>query len=168
MNNKSLFFLLLLLPNSFSLFFAKELLSNQTIELVTDIGDQQDDLNYQDILFKEVANDNIGLINTILEEYFLINSINKFGHNLLIHAVISGQLNAARLLIDKGIDLNFTDNDGNTALHISLFKRNYDLVDLLLSRGARVNIKNNNNETVINLLQNKQDSQMLKIFKYHE
>lgn len=167
MSNKSLIFLLLLLPNSFSSFFAKELSSDQAIELVTNI-ENQDDLNYQDILFEEVANDNIGLINTVLEEYNLINSINKFGHNLLIHAVISGQLNAARLLIDKGIDLNFTDNDGNTALHIGLFKKNYDLVDLLLAKGAKVNIKNNHNETVINLLQNKQDSQMLKIFRYYE
>lgn len=57
---------------------------------------------------------------------------------LLHHAVIHGQLDAVRLLLDRGADLEAPTRGGETALHIAVLLGHHDVAELLVARGARV------------------------------
>jgi uncharacterized protein len=54
-----------------------------------------------------------------------------------------------KTLIDKGIDINQRDNNGNTALMKAAWRCSVDNVRILLDKGADVNIKNNVGETAL-------------------
>jgi len=59
----------------------------------------------------------------------------------------------AELLIDKCADINFKDLDGNTALNWAAQQKNEELVRLLLSKGVDVTIKNNNGKSALDSVQ---------------
>ncbi|ABC30627.1 FOG: Ankyrin repeat [Hahella chejuensis KCTC 2396] len=46
------------------------------------------------------------------------------------------------ILIDSGADIDEKGDNGNTALHRALYRRNHELVSFLIRSGASVNIKN--------------------------
>ena len=49
-----------------------------------------------------------------------------------------GQVDALRLLLEKGADVNQADKDGTTPLHLACFKGHVDVARLLLEKGAEV------------------------------
>ena len=51
----------------------------------------------------------------------------------------------AALLLDRGIDVNQTDYDGNTALIQATWRNNFNLVEMLLERGANTDHANDSN-----------------------
>lgn len=53
-----------------------------------------------------------------------------------------GHLNACRLLLSRGADMNVKNINGNTPLFYACKSGNYDICELLISRGASVNEKN--------------------------
>ena len=66
--------------------------------------------------------------------------------------VASGHGNArtVNLLLEKGIDVNITDDydyDNNTALSTAVINAKYDVVELLLEKGADINKENNKGDT---------------------
>jgi ankyrin repeat protein len=69
------------------------------------------------------------------------------GGTPLIVTTVTGQTEAARLLIENGASPNATNNDGATALHTAAFFGQPDMVTLLLESGADVNAKNKRGET---------------------
>lgn len=69
------------------------------------------------------------------------------GGTPLIATTVSGQTEAATLLIENGASLSATNNDGATALHTAAFFGHPDTVRLLLEYGAEVNAKNIRGET---------------------
>ncbi|MBV9506013.1 MAG: ankyrin repeat domain-containing protein [Acidobacteriia bacterium] len=58
----------------------------------------------------------------------------------LMYAARQGSLDAARVLVDAGAELNITDPDGTTALVLALINGQYDTAALLVERGADPNI----------------------------
>lgn len=64
------------------------------------------------------------------------------GSSPLISAATFGMVEIARLLIDAGADLDFTNRDGSTALHSAAFFCRADIVDALLAAGADKTIVN--------------------------
>jgi len=60
-----------------------------------------------------------------------------------IDACCSGDLAAARKLLDKGVDVNYTDKDGSTALMWASVMGHVEVVKLLLDRGALIDLQNN-------------------------
>jgi len=71
------------------------------------------------------------------------------GSTPLIVAATYGQIEAVRLLIEKGADINTKNNNGSTALHAAAFLAHPEIVKLLLDKGADVNARNNRGETAI-------------------
>ncbi len=86
----------------------------------------------------------IDLINTRINSNN-INSI-RFGHmyvdgvTLLIYAVRKGYVEATKLLIAKGINLNAQDDSRRTALFYAAGSRNESIVELLIKSGANLDI----------------------------
>jgi len=69
------------------------------------------------------------------------------GSTPLLVAATFGQVEAAKLLIEKGANVNGTSNDGATALHGAAFFCHTEIVKLLLGKGAVVDAKNIRGET---------------------
>lgn len=56
----------------------------------------------------------------------------------LMYLASEGDLDGIRELLESGIDVNFGDIDGRTALHVAACQGRPDVVDLLLQKGAKV------------------------------
>ena len=78
------------------------------------------------------------LMNDILERYHgsLNVGIDENNNNLLILCAIMGNSRMLNLLLIKGCEVNWRNNDGNTALHYSLAYKHNHCVDLLIQWGA--------------------------------
>ena len=102
-----------------------------------------------------------------------INTPNKSGYTPLIIAGYRNQLEAVKVLLDLGANVNAVSEDG-TVLTAACYKSNTALVKILLEQHADVNVKNNagttplmfaimaeNEEIVKLLIENKADTQTM-------
>lgn len=65
-----------------------------------------------------------------------------------LHAAArAGDIDEIALLIQHGIDVDATNNEGATALFMAAFMGHYDAVDQLLSLDAASKIKHQNGDT---------------------
>jgi peptidoglycan/LPS O-acetylase OafA/YrhL len=62
----------------------------------------------------------------------------EFGCRLLAWAAMHGDVDASRLLLEHGADINGRNADGSTALHCAVFTGHPEVVRLLLDRGADI------------------------------
>ena len=72
-----------------------------------------------------------------------INSQDIFGNTPLGVVVTWGDLEAAKLLVENGADLNIHMEDGNTPLHEAIEMGEFEIARYLLSKGADAEIRNN-------------------------
>ena len=61
--------------------------------------------------------------------------------------LVSRDTSYIAMLLEKGLDVNSKDNQGNSLLHKAIFYQNKNLLDLLIQKGADVNVKDNRGET---------------------
>jgi glutaminase len=61
-------------------------------------------------------------------------------HQIFIDACFKGNINKINKLIDK-ININITDDDGRTALHLAAIEGRINIVKLLLEKGANLIVK---------------------------
>jgi ankyrin repeat protein len=64
------------------------------------------------------------------------------GMDALMLAVWHQRPAMVRKLLDRGVDVNHQDKDGDTAVHGAAFYDNADILHILLTRGANPNVKN--------------------------
>jgi len=88
------------------------------------------------------------------------------GSSPLLVAAVFGRQEAARLLIEKGANVNAKSNDGATALHGAAFFCHPKLVKLLLAKGAAVNAKNKRGETPLDAVAGEWSSELEGIYKF--
>lgn len=70
-----------------------------------------------------------------------VNGKDSFGNSALHLAVLKSNREAAKLLIEKGADINAQEElFGNTALHLAILKGDKELVDFLLKNGASASL----------------------------
>jgi hypothetical protein len=67
----------------------------------------------------------------------------------LFSAIESGDLAQVRALLDKGFDINFQNQEGETPLMAALSRGKLDIVEALLAKGADPNIPNNEGRTIL-------------------
>ena len=72
---------------------------------------------------------------------------NKFDNNnkkilgfLLLQGVRDNNLDLVKECISKGVDINFTDYDNRTALHIATDEKNINIIELLKNNNVRDDI----------------------------
>lgn len=71
----------------------------------------------------------------------------------LMYLANEGDLEGIEELLESGTNVNFTDIDGRTALHVAACQGHADVVDLLLRSGAEVDPKDRWGSTVRSTLQ---------------
>ena len=70
---------------------------------------------------------------------------------LFHYACRSGQLKVAMALIDKGADVNASNDNGNTPLHLALWNGHAAVAMAVIDKGADVNASNDNGNTPLHL-----------------
>ena len=67
------------------------------------------------------------------------------------HGATADAPEAIEICIDRGLDVNAVNEDGNTALHGASFRGAANVVELLVAKGARMDIKNKEGRMPINM-----------------
>ena len=81
------------------------------------------------LLFTEYFNNNYRRID--------MNAKDEDGNTFLILSIKQGLNFITKTLIEKGVDLNIQNNEGNSALHYALSGKNFEVADLLKKYGAK-------------------------------
>lgn len=77
-----------------------------------------------------------------------------------IHALVSGQsalhaaissIESTKLLLDRGVNVNFADGDGYTALHYAAMRGYHEIAQLLLANGAAIDALSHKLRTPLHL-----------------
>ena len=76
------------------------------------------------------------------------------GGNTALHAAVSNAESARliKALLDKGVDINATNNKGETPLMVAAGNKNHSLYRLLLKHGANPALRNNRGQTAADIL----------------
>ena len=69
-----------------------------------------------------------------------ITPIPRGGFPALAFAAREGDIESARVMLDKGVDINYGDVDNTTALVVAIMNKQYTFARFLIDRGADVNI----------------------------
>ncbi len=89
------------------------------------------------------------------------NIANNFGRTPIM--TTTRWVDSVKSLLDFGAEINTQDNDGNTALHFTLYKGSENVARLLLSKGASAYIKNNNGQTPLDIATEKGYNDFLQL-----
>jgi len=92
------------------------------------------------------------IIKKMLKDGANVNQVNpRDGRTPLFYASYSGRLEAMKILIENGDDVNVKDNNGHSIL-ISLFPHlSIEILEILIENGADVNEKNKFGKTLLSL-----------------
>lgn len=80
-----------------------------------------------------------------------INSVGHFGERPLDAAVVNGNLELVRALLECGAEINALAEDGYTALHEAVEQGNVDIAEMLIARGADLCAINQDGNTPLDL-----------------
>ncbi|MPM20137.1 hypothetical protein SDC9_66566 [bioreactor metagenome] len=101
------------------------------------------------VLIWAAFHNNIALINWLVEKGANINHQDRNGYTALHFVTQEKRFDCAELLIDKGADLELSDNHGNTPLWTAIFNSRGEnqIVKLLIKHGANPDHINNHQRT---------------------
>ena len=114
------------------------------------VGDYYEDPSAK--LWDGVYKNNYKKVEEAFKEGADVNMKNDNGVWFLLVASGHGNARMVNLLLEKGIDVNITDdydynNNNNTALSTAVINAKYDVVELLIEKGADINKENNKGDT---------------------
>lgn len=120
------------------------------IDLLSFLSEYDLDVNYKNNYFSEedilstdllglaVKNNNLNMMTYLLDNGANPNSINS-GHSVLSHAVGKSFYEAAKLLIERGADINLMGQP--SLLNMTIVKNNIDFATYLIEKGVNVKQK---------------------------
>jgi len=76
---------------------------------------------------------------------------NSLGSTPLLLACNNNQIKSVELLLEKGADINISDNIGQTPLYIAAYNNYKDLLKLLIKKGAIIDKVNDSNMTPLHV-----------------
>jgi ankyrin repeat protein len=89
-------------------------------------------------IFNLINENNINKLESINSN--VLKSKNNDGNTPLMYAILKDKIDIAKLLIDKGCNLDMQNNDGDTALMLSV-KYSKDIPKLLIESGCNLNLQ---------------------------
>lgn len=101
-----------------------------------------------------ILNDNLAnesIISLLKNKGISINEKDNYGNTPLHIAIMSGEHNYAKSLINLGAELNIKNSIELTPLHIAAFLNEDDIAKNLLGKGADINIKGNSGYTPLHI-----------------
>jgi len=69
----------------------------------------------------------------------------------MLGALRSGDTSAATALLNRGVDVNTVDVEGNTLLMLAVRENNPELLEQLILRRARLNVRNRHGDTALRM-----------------
>lgn len=92
-----------------------------------------------------------------------LNGSSNYGTPLMA-AVVKGNLDIVKILLNVKVDTNIADVNGTTALHYATIFNQVETVKLLVDAGARIDLKDNRGQTSLDYATLKGNQQILAIF----
>ena len=100
-----------------------------------------------------LKNEDEAMFNLLLNNHRgSVNAADEYGESLL-HTLARKRKYAhlAELLLEKGGDLELLNKDNETALHIAIHNRNFNIARIFIDQGAKVNARNRYGESPLHL-----------------
>ena len=107
--------------------------------------------------------DYLMVVNMLIEVGANVHHANKYNSNLLHIAIVYGNVEIVKLLIDHKVEINLKDNIGYTPLHVAVASNAdskldileqqccLEVLDLLIQRGAIIDVENDSGYTPLQL-----------------
>ncbi len=89
----------------------------------------------------------------------------SIGLTPLMAAALTGQSDAAGLLLSKGAKPNIGNNEGSTALHMAAFLGHIEVVKSLVAKGADLNARNDRSETPLDTVNGEWSEELEGVYK---
>ena len=105
-----------------------------------DVNGRDSDLNTA--LQHAASVDNVVGINLLLDNGAKIDSVNNINMTPLMVTCYDNYTNSARVLLERGANLTFPNEEGNTCLHIATMNTNIDMIKLFFQYGADDAVEN--------------------------
>ncbi len=104
---------------------------------------------------------------------FIVKDINleqkyQYDSPALLLASCYGFAPIAKMLIEAGANVNSTDSEGYTPLHVSCSEKHFDIIQMLLDAGANINAQNNNGKSALDIAQEYKETKVIKILTGEE
>jgi ankyrin repeat protein len=124
----------------------------------------------RDVIFEAASKGDAGVVARMLDEdaYLLsVTSVTYPGFTLLSGAISKRHLGVARLLLERGIDINSRDVSGNAALEYVAMHGSEDFAALLLTNGADPTGRGNARKTALMYAAMNGRLAVLRLFLWH-
>ncbi|KDO17811.1 TKL protein kinase [Saprolegnia parasitica CBS 223.65] len=97
-------------------------------------------------LLTAAASGNVAKVQSYLDKRVNVNCTDSI-YTPLHRAAYNGHVDVARLLLDKGADVEASNANGYTPLHYAAQGKKPEMVEFLLAKGAKIDAKNKNGQT---------------------
>lgn len=81
----------------------------------------------------------------------LIDIKDKNGHIPLHYAIIFKNINAIKILLEAGSDVNISDNNGQNSLHLAVYTKELDIVLLITEQNIHINARTGTGENALHI-----------------
>ena len=83
----------------------------------------------------------------LIEAGASVNTYNSEGESLMTFAIETGNEYLQTYFINKGVNLQYTDSEGNNAIHLAINKADVGLLNQMVSRGSKIDVHSFQNNT---------------------
>ena len=140
----------------------------KSTEIIKIFLDKLDNVNAAPVLNGAIEASSLELVQLLIERGVDPNFGNEEIQNPLIYAIDQGRHSIALFLINSGkVDINFKNNEGNTALIEAVRSRDFEIAKLLIKNKADINATNNMSKSAFYFaLQNSRSQLMALLYKH--
>jgi len=145
--------------NNYLLTHAIHLTNIELINLLIKKGARLDiiDIDGRPILFIPINRGLNDLLEILLAENKkqigvpIVDMYDSYNKIPLHYAINRKNMNAIKLLLEYGSNVNYQDKDGLNALHLAIYSRSYDICKLIIEHGVNINSTCNTGESALHI-----------------
>lgn len=157
--------------NNYLVVHAVHMVNYEIIDLLVKRGARLDitDNDNRSILYIPIDRNLIKLLKFLLEKSkdsigIPIVDIRDKNDNIPLHyAIHHKNIEAIKILLDNGSNINSSDKEGQNALHLAIYTRSFDICKLIISNGININARYGTGETALHIACNLQLIDIIKL-----